>query len=253
MRNISLNSKELQYRNVSGIIFDKDGTLTDSHFYWAEIIRRRTLALQKEYNIKSKHSSSIATAMGLNISTNTLKIDGPIAIKSRKEVIESLVNKFVELKYYLTTEEISSVFSKVHTEFKDIAIDYVKPIPEACNFVKLCHAQNLKLALITSDTRANAEIAIRKIGLDDIFQLIIGVEDGFGSKSIGTPAKYACEEMSLSSNNVIAIGDAPMDYEMAKNSKLLGSILVETGQIPIKNLLELSPYCIRSLSGISFT
>ena len=252
MRNICLKSKDLQYRNVSGIIFDKDGTLTDSHFYWSEIIRRRTLALQKEYNIESNFFSSIATAMGLNVKTNTLMIDGPIAIKSRQEVIESVVNKFVELKYDLTTKDISDVFRKVHREFKDSNLDYVKPIPEACNFVKSCHTQNLKLALITSDTRTNAEIAIKKLGLDKIFQLIIGVEDGFGSKSIGIPAKYACERMGLSSNNVIAIGDAPMDYQMSMNSQLLGSILVETGQIPIKDLLKLTPYCVKNLSEISF-
>ena len=81
------------------------------------------------------------------------------------------------------------------------------------------------MALITSDTRTNAEIAINKLGLDNFFQLIIGVEDGFGSKSIGIPAKYACEKMGLSSNNVIG---RPVMRDMFCKLVLNSSLLYST-------------------------
>ena len=36
---IKIITDSFQINNVSGIIFDKDGTLTDSSFYWSEIIK----------------------------------------------------------------------------------------------------------------------------------------------------------------------------------------------------------------------
>ena len=116
------------------------------------------------------------------------------------------------------------------------------------------HANSLKKG-VTFIVALYLQIIHPRLGFEVIpaeFQLIIGVDDGYGSKSTGIPAKYACEKMGLSSNNVVAIGDAPMDYQMSMNSKLLGSILVETGQTPITDLLKLSPYCVKNLSEISF-
>ena len=56
--------------------------------------------------------------------------------------------------------------------------------------------------------------------------------------------------MSLNSEKVISIGDAPVDNEMAINGNLKASILVESGQIPIKNLYQYSKYCVSDLSEI---
>ena len=39
--------------------------------------------------------------------------------------------------------------------------------------------------------------------------------------------------MNIENKNVICIGDTPIDHEMAKNANLKGSILVESGQIPL--------------------
>ena len=35
---ISLQANGVRFDNIQGIILDKDGTLTDSNFYWKEII-----------------------------------------------------------------------------------------------------------------------------------------------------------------------------------------------------------------------
>ena len=49
---------------------------------------------------------------------------------------------------------------------------------------------------------------------------------------------------------MICIGDAPADYFMAKNAKLKNAILVESGQIPLKDLLILSKFSVSSLEDI---
>ncbi len=250
MVNLTIRSKNFEFNNVSAIIFDKDGTLTDSHIYWAEIIRRRTIAIQEEFNIDSKYFELIANSMGLDIKRNSLLTDGPIAIKSRKEVIENLFKNIVKLNHKITVQAVSNIFSRIHNTFQDTAINYIKPIEEACQFVKTCEVAKIRLALVTSDTKNNADIAIRRIGLESMFEIIIGGDCKLGAKSTGDPARFVCKTMGLSPNQVLAIGDAPMDYEMALNSDLLGSIIVATGQIPIDDLLKLTPCCVNSLAEL---
>ena len=251
MKSIKIRSKHIGFENVSTVIFDKDGTLTDSHFYWAEIIRRRVISIQKEFNIDKNYYELIANSMGLDIRTNSLISDGPIAIKSRNEVIKKVVETLNRINYQVKANDLSDLFISVHNSFKSNAISYIKPINSACEFVKLCHLSNLKLILLTSDTQINAEIAMAHIGLKDYFDMIIGGDSGFGDKTTGGAVKYILDEMTLKPQEVVAIGDAPADFEMALNSKLNGTILVATGQIPFDDLLKITPCCVKSLLELS--
>ena len=112
-------------------------------------------------------------------------------------------------------------------------------------------SSGIKLVLITSDTVENAWIVLEKLNLKDKFDNVIGGDSGYGEKKHGGPAKEACKEMKVASRSVLAIGDAPMDYEMALNSDLQGCILVSSGQIELDELKNISPYSVNSLSEIN--
>ena len=72
----------------------------------------------------------------------------------------------------------------------------------------------------------------------------------FKKKSSGEPALYICKKLQLDAKNVVAIGDAEMDFEMSSNAKLLNCILVATGQTPIKKLQKISNNSICDLNEI---
>ena len=74
----SLSSLNKDIKNISAIIFDKDGTLTNSHIYWAEIISLRSNAIIDEFKLNPKYFSLIASSMGLNTDSNNLEENGPI-------------------------------------------------------------------------------------------------------------------------------------------------------------------------------
>ena len=142
-------------------------------------------------------------------------------------------------------------FIDVHNEFKVDSFKYIKPIKEACQFIKICRKLNLKMALISSDSEKNTQEVASNLDLFDDFDLIIGGDSGYGDKSEGNSALHFCNFFSLLGSEVITIGDAPSDYKMAKNANLKGSILVETGQIKIDKLYLLSEFSVHTLKDLS--
>ena len=247
---INIVSKNFRLNNIEGIIFDKDGTLTDSSVYWSEIIKRRSQKIKNDFLLSQEDYYQLIRTMGLDISTNKLLPEGPIAIKSRGEVIKKIIYYLGEKNIQVGKEYFEGTFKEIHTNFSKESYKFIVPIKPAYELIKILKKFKVKLFLITSDTKYNADETINCLQINDHFDLVIGGDSGFGDKKMGLSCKYICKEFNLNNNQVISIGDAPVDNEMAINSNLKASILVESGQIKIKTLSKFSEFCISDLSQI---
>ena len=204
----------------------------------------------ENYKLDNKFFINICYSMGLNLTTGKLIESGPIALRSRKEVINKVLDYLKNLDCCLNYQEIDHLFYDVHNEFSLIMYDFIKPIDPCIDLIKRLYEAEIKLSLITSDTTKNAEIVCEKLNLTSYFEYIIGGDANVHKKSSGHSANYVCKNMNLNNKNVICIGDTPVDYEMANNSNLKGALLVESGQIPLSTLLKFSKYSVKNLSEI---
>ena len=69
---VNLVSNSFSLKSVEGVIFDKDGTITDSNIYWSNIIKLRAKKIIEYYGLKPIHFKNICSSMGLDNSTNKL-------------------------------------------------------------------------------------------------------------------------------------------------------------------------------------
>lgn len=238
----------LKLENVKNIIWDKDGTLTDVHLYWGEIVKRRAKALVKKYNLSENYYEKICKMLGLYVDTQKLTEIGPVGVLSREEILD-------KLHEYLLSEGVSSskelnekIFDSVHKQFLSDILDYVKLLPDVEDALNRFSRKGCKQYIITSDTSENAEKIAKYLKIDKYFIKIWGKNVIPYPKKSGKPAIILMEQENLNPEETLCIGDTKMDFDMAKNSNTR-CVLTATGQIP-KSTLEKYTSTVNNLSEL---
>lgn len=244
-------SKNNKFENIDTVFFDKDGTFIDSHIYWGELIERRIRAAIKFYGIKADCFDDLCLSLGYDRCLKKLVEAGPIALLPREDIIASLTQRLGKFGIQPTNEDISAIFNEVHLDFQEDMFDYVKLLDGAVELFELLKNKGLKLAVVTSDIHINAVKIVDYLNLNQYFDLIIGKDDCDEPKRTGKPALVALEKINSKREHTIAVGDAPMDSDMARMAGLKGSVLVATGQIPVEKLKLHSDFSVESLMELS--
>lgn len=247
---ISLKTNEWELKDIDTVFFDKDGTFIDSHVYWGEIVQRRVKAAMFELQLPAEDFSDLCLSLGYDLKTKKLLEKGPVGICSRQEVISMFTETLRKYRSCITDQVIDDLFVRVHQAFQPEMKDYVRLLDGAEPLFKKLKDKNVKMALITSDTRGTTEDTIKMFGLEKYFDLVVTKEDTPEAKKTGRPALLALRQLGSRPEHTIAIGDAPMDAEMAKNANLKAAVLVATGQIGFQTLCKESPYISCSLKNL---
>lgn len=246
---VSISANGWALNEVSAILFDKDGTFVDSHQYWGRIIHQRSLAICEAFHLDVLYVERLEIVMGFSRALGRLLPAGPIALVSRDEVIEFVVQFLLSQNKIVSISQISEIFERVHHEMEKIE-DHIQLIPEALPLFKSLKERGIKLAVVTTDAIKNTRVTLDKLGLQSYFSVIVGRESCKEPKASGVPAIIALSELGASAEKSICIGDAPMDMLMASNSGCKASIGVATGQVVESDLLKVTPYVVRSLSQL---
>lgn len=248
---INLKTKNWQIKNIETIIFDKDGTLIDLHYFWGKMTELRALEIIKRYKLKKNTFEKICLFLGYNSDTKKMLPDGITALYSRSKIIEIFKENLKELNVITTTSELEEIFNYVACDFYKNILLYTKPIPEAIDFVKLAYSKGLKLAIVTSDSIISTNLTLKQFNWKKYFKIIIGRESLPDTKESGKPTLLALEKLNANPETTLMIGDAPMDYISAKNAGINNVILVASGQISKEELFKTTFYAIDSLDKIT--
>ena len=82
--NIKSSNNKCFYEDISCIIVDKDGTITNSHYYWSEIISRRTKKIINYFNLDFSLYDFISSSMGLDVKKILFNVRGTYSFKNKK-------------------------------------------------------------------------------------------------------------------------------------------------------------------------
>ena len=210
-----MKQKFLNYlteNDIKVLIFDKDGTLTDTSTLWFEptILVLDELIKRNGMKLSSIEHDELFNRLGI---TETDIIENSvIAAGSVRDMLEVL-NEF-------RTIDIEENYDFVVQYFAEYILSHpekIQTLGQVKNTLSELKAEGYTIALVTNDSRLPAEAVLQVAGIGEVFDFV-GTTDEFPSKP-ATDSLYAIQsKFGVSFDEMIYIGDSTVDEEFAKNT-----------------------------------
>ena len=133
---ISLKTDSWQINDIETMLFDKDGTLIDLHYFWGKMTELRALAVIQKYNLDNFLFNKLCEFLGYDINAKKMLSDGITALYSRSKIIEIFKGELVNFGVNISEQNLADIFDKVSEIFYKDMFKYTKPINEA---IELSH------------------------------------------------------------------------------------------------------------------
>ncbi len=224
MNEIILRGKPIG--RISGILFDKDGTLVNSEEYLLRVSRFRIFKAKEQVKKEGYSNSNIDNLEKLltkayGLENGTINPNSLTAIASKRDnmistaTIISLItedwSKSIKIAYDIFSMESRNTLglekSKEDTQL----------LPGLKKLLEESHKRNIKTSIISNDTKAGIKNFINDNHLEKQFISFWSAED-FPAKPNPNSVKNLCKLMELDVSNCALIGDSNSDMQMARNS-----------------------------------
>ena len=209
--------------NIKVLIFDKDGTLTDTSTLWIEptILVLDELIKRNGMNLTNAEHDELFDRLGI---TETDIIENSVIASGTVRDMLEVLNEFRPI-------DIEENYDFVVHYFADYILNHPEKIQTLGNVKRALgylKEKGFVIALVTNDSKLPAEAVLQVAGINELFDFI-GTTDEF-------PSKPATDSLH--------IGDSTVDEEFAKNTA--GFIAVTSEP----NNLEVLPSAIFKVKSI---
>ena len=202
----------LSENKIKVLIFDKDGTLTDTSTLWFEptILVLDELVNRNEMNLTNAEHDELFDRLGF---TETDIIENSVIASGTVRDMLEVLNEFRPI-------DIEENYNFVVHYFAEYILNHpekIQTLGQAKNALIELKEAGYKIALVTNDSRLPAEAVLKVVGIFELFDFV-GTTDEFPSKP-ATNSLYAIQnQFGVSFNEMIYIGDSTVDEEFAKNT-----------------------------------
>lgn len=249
MSRLICNSEPLE--DVDLVIFDKDGTLIDIHYYWCSMIRFRAQHLSTKF-VKDQDQENafqmLVDTMGIDSKLNKMKPEGPVGLKPRNYIIDVTYQCMQKYSKSIVREDVVEAFKYIDLFSKGKLSEIVRPLPGVELLLKALKANEIKVAIATTDLTERAQLAMKSIGFEKYFDLIVGADRVQNAKPSPDLVHYTCEKLKINLKQSVVVGDSMADLKMAENAKCR-FIGVKTG-LYTPNFLEQSLCLVDDLNDV---
>lgn len=202
----------LTENNIKCLIFDKDGTLTDTSTLWFEPTILVLDQLIKRNGMKLSNIEHDELFDRLGITETDIIENSVIAAGSVRDMLEVL-NEF-------RTIDIEENYNFVVQYFADYILSHPEKIQTLGQVKKALSELKDKgymIALVTNDSRLPAEAVLKVAGISELFDFV-GTTDEFPSKPATDSLVAIQNQFGVTFDEMIYIGDSTVDEEFATNT-----------------------------------
>ncbi len=209
---------------VSAVLFDLDGTILNC----VEPMSKEFMRIVQKLGVNI--TDEIRRRVGSNLGEILIKRSSPIA----EVLLLWRLGRTIGLSFFKRVMMIFLSYSRLKNIANNSSLfDGVIEILQALK------QQGLKLGVVTTRSRKDVSLIMKKCSLENFFDVIVTRDDVFFGKPSPEPVILALKKLNVSANEAVVVGDMPTDIESGKQAGTK-TIALLTGLFN-ESLLEASP------------
>lgn len=224
---------------ISGILFDKDGTLLDFEKSWEPVNRR--CAYHAADN-DPELADLLMRACGMDPETGETLGDSLFAAASTGEIAAGMIA--VGSTHAL--DELTQHFDRF---FLEGAADAV-PLTDLRQVFMGLRARGLKLGIASSDNEASIRLMAEAQHILPLLDYIAGYDSGHGVKPDPGMIEGFARECGLDLSEIAMVGDNAHDMHMARNARAGLAVAVLTGTGAEATLSSFADHVVGSIEDL---
>lgn len=211
---------------ITGILFDKDGTLFDFQATWS-VWTRALLADLSDGD--TARATAMGTAVGFEVETGQFSPDSPIITHTPDEIAMALLP-------LLPGKSLAALVSQMNTMSATVALAPAVPLGP---FLGNLRGRGLRLGVATNDAETAARAQLASVGIEPLFDFVAGFDSGHGGKPGPGMLLAFARTFDLEPGQVLMVGDSRHDL-IAGRAAGMRVVGVLTGLATIADLSPLA-------------
>jgi phosphoglycolate phosphatase len=205
---IATNEIRSRLAAASGFVFDKDGTLIDIHARWGPWIRDLARLIASEFG---DDLVAAEVEMLLGLEGDRLAAESIAAVGTGSDIRNSVIVLMAERGY-----DVIAATEAVNTVYQRAVSGRLRPLGDPAATMRFLAARRRRLAVATSDDRANARSELEELGVLDLLGALRCGDDGGAVKPDPAVLAGVAEELGLQVNRLVFVGDSQHDLATAR-------------------------------------
>jgi len=227
------------------VVFDKTGTITDLKSMWIPTIRKR-IELLWRYGDKSILESDVLAAIGFDPFTWEPDPSGPFMMRTDRQALTSMLTAR-GFSRDCAVELVTRCCREADHEVR--RVDRAKLIPGVDEVLRKLKRSKVSLALATMDRRAEVQSELTKLGVLDLFDATVTLDDITKHKPDPEMIEMICSRLDISPIRTVMVGDIPADMLMGKNAGV--ALTVGYTENPTQGIMTTADVVVSSYSEIT--
>ncbi|MFO1090275.1 MAG: HAD family hydrolase [Hyphomicrobiales bacterium] len=225
---------------IHGILFDKDGTLIDFSATWVPVLKALAIEFANGHQPTAAELLAIA---GYDAERDTIRAGSIWAGGTSRELAAAWRPGMPADEVDALTAAVDR-FCQAHGPLSAVPLAELRPLFEALR------ADGLKLGIATNDSERTARVTAKNLGVDDMFELILGYDSVVNPKPAADMVHAFCAVTGLAPETIAVVGDNVHDIEMARAAGAGLAIGVLSGNSSHEDLAPHADHVIDSVADL---